>query len=345
MKDDEEVKRLVKRNDINPRDNKKRTPLHAAAFEGYDSTCSLLIVNKAEIDAKDNTGSTPLHYAAKNDKHMICRLLIAHKAKIDAKNDYGCTPLHAAAFKGSDLTCSLLLVNKAEIDAKDNNGSTPLHYAAQKGKQGICRLLIELGANIHLKGLEGKTPFEFANENGHYSICRIIKRKQTSNNRQSIPAIQTQAREAKKLATKNSHRFQVHDYSIKQMSKRMDKLENENEVLRAENEILRAAIEENHPGSLKRKAEHVNVLAAKKRKTIDKWPGYYRVKGTGKCPNCGIQSSRFRCKCCDKAFCTMKREANAKTCMQIHDNTEKKKAWIDEESEEKEVNEEEKEQE
>ncbi len=50
--------------DVNAKDERGRTPLHAAALNGYADTVETLIAAGADVNAKDERGQTPLHLAA-----------------------------------------------------------------------------------------------------------------------------------------------------------------------------------------------------------------------------------------------------------------------------------------
>src|ERR1035441_161234 len=74
------------------RDNFSWTPLHAAAFRGYEDIAEMLLANGADVNAKDQIDGTPLHYAADKGhkseehtselqslRHLVCRLLLEKK--------------------------------------------------------------------------------------------------------------------------------------------------------------------------------------------------------------------------------------------------------------------------
>jgi ankyrin repeat protein len=60
------------------RDGYGITPLHGAAFMGFQDMVELLLTNNADVNAKDVKGETPLQ-AAKMAKHQnIVELLLKH---------------------------------------------------------------------------------------------------------------------------------------------------------------------------------------------------------------------------------------------------------------------------
>ena len=50
--------------DVNAKDERGRTPLHAAALNGHADTVKALIAAGADVNGKDKRGQTPLHLAA-----------------------------------------------------------------------------------------------------------------------------------------------------------------------------------------------------------------------------------------------------------------------------------------
>ena len=52
-----------------------KTPLHWAAFHGYETLVSDMIKHGAYVDAKDKQGITPLRYAQLNNKISVCAIL------------------------------------------------------------------------------------------------------------------------------------------------------------------------------------------------------------------------------------------------------------------------------
>ena len=66
--------------DINSRDRANRTPLHLAALEGREQSCTVLIALTTNFEMRDNDGFTPLHLAAISGNYRIVRHLIMRGA-------------------------------------------------------------------------------------------------------------------------------------------------------------------------------------------------------------------------------------------------------------------------
>lgn len=68
--------------DVNPRDNKGRTPLHRAP--GYDAlaAASLLIESGADVNVKDEDRLTPIEWARREKSLSIAKLLDPHTSDL-----------------------------------------------------------------------------------------------------------------------------------------------------------------------------------------------------------------------------------------------------------------------
>jgi len=108
--------------------NPGETPLWCAVMAGnQDGVASLLSTTKDDINAKTSNGCTPLHMAAFYGYQDVAGLLLANGAAVNATNNTGDTPLHWAAGYGHQDIAGLLLANGAEVNATNNLGKTPLH--------------------------------------------------------------------------------------------------------------------------------------------------------------------------------------------------------------------------
>ncbi len=72
---------LERGDDLNVRDEHGRTPLHAAAEEGWAKYAAILIERGADIHQVDKDGDTPLDYAVFHEHQEITSLLRAHGAR------------------------------------------------------------------------------------------------------------------------------------------------------------------------------------------------------------------------------------------------------------------------
>ncbi|PCH53932.1 MAG: hypothetical protein COC21_05560 [Verrucomicrobiales bacterium] len=98
------------------------TPLHCAAYGGYNEVVELLIENGADVNAK------------------------IVNAKIENANDVnGMTPLHEATFGGYKEIAELLIAKGADVNAKSRFDGTPLDEAVRMKCTQIADLLRKHG--------------------------------------------------------------------------------------------------------------------------------------------------------------------------------------------------------
>lgn len=72
---------LDRGDDLNVQDEHGRTPMHAAAEEGWAHYAAILIERGADIHQVDKDGDTPFDYAVFHEHNEIATLLRAHGAR------------------------------------------------------------------------------------------------------------------------------------------------------------------------------------------------------------------------------------------------------------------------
>jgi hypothetical protein len=90
------------------------TPLHIAAYYGYQEIVALLLAAKAKVDSARADGATPLHLAANNGYVHIVQLLLAAGANKELCTKDGFTPLFIAQKRGHEELVKLLTSIPAE---------------------------------------------------------------------------------------------------------------------------------------------------------------------------------------------------------------------------------------
>jgi ankyrin repeat protein len=84
----------------------KRTPLHAAAGNGYVDCVQIMLryLNvPSNIDVIDNQGRTPLMLAVTNGHINVVQVLVEYTSQIDSTDKHMCTALHRAVSSFTDL--------------------------------------------------------------------------------------------------------------------------------------------------------------------------------------------------------------------------------------------------
>jgi ankyrin repeat protein len=176
------------RRTISPeKQNQLNEMLSDAAIEGKTKRVERLLKAGAQATATGKNGWTPLMAAAGNGNDETCRLLLGELERLDSdmredieKRDdtWGRTALMWAADGGHTEVCMLLLEKGADVNTGDKNaGRTPLMLAAWRGRTGTCRLLLEKGADIEMGNKSGKTALMHAAEFGSTETCRLLLEK------------------------------------------------------------------------------------------------------------------------------------------------------------------------
>src|ERR1035437_7692671 len=181
------VQALLKSNPdlVFSKDPQGATPLHFAAASDHMDVAQLLLAHHADVNARDNKGATSLHAAAYGHPD-VARLLLANKAAVNAKDGKGDTPLHYAAFGGHRDVAQLLLASKAEVNARDSEGDTPLHFAASSGHTDVVQFLLANNADVDAKDNKGQTPARWAAHNGYKNLAELLRQHGDENGSKEI---------------------------------------------------------------------------------------------------------------------------------------------------------------
>lgn len=116
--------------DPNHSDILRNSPLHMAAFYGYERIINLLVQNGAEVNATNEAGRTPLFNAVEADHVQAVEALLKNGADISKRySDKRYTVLHIAALDQRYEVSEALLEGGANIKVKDALGKKPIQYA------------------------------------------------------------------------------------------------------------------------------------------------------------------------------------------------------------------------
>lgn len=113
--DVEKVKNMIKRIDVNEKDENNWTPLIYAVIEGNLEIVKTLIKNNADLNVADEEGWTPLMLAIKEKHNDIIRELIKKGADVNIENTYGITAIMLAVNNEEEEIVKLLVDNKTTL--------------------------------------------------------------------------------------------------------------------------------------------------------------------------------------------------------------------------------------
>jgi ankyrin repeat protein len=146
--------------DVNVKDKEGLTPLHCAAYEGYEDIAALLLARGADVNAR--TASDPRPDSIPWERDLGFRL------------GPSVTPLHEAVAGWDPNVVGLLLAHGAEVNASDESGDTPLHYAAARTGRKVAEVLIAAGADVNARNKDGTTPLAIALRRGNVETARAL---------------------------------------------------------------------------------------------------------------------------------------------------------------------------
>ena len=146
-KDDEQsVAKLLKRVDVDARDENDYTALLLAAETGATRSVGTLLKAGADRDARDSFGRSAVYAAAVGGKdETVAKLLEAGASPTNADRD-GRGPFWAACATRDTKIAARLLQAGADVDEQDNNGVTALRYAVAHGNADVAEFLRAHGA-------------------------------------------------------------------------------------------------------------------------------------------------------------------------------------------------------
>jgi ankyrin repeat protein len=150
------------------------TPLVDAVKRGDEQVVRRLL-DRVDVNAVGGDGASALHWAAQQNAAAIADLLIRAGGKVDAANDYGVTPLSVACATGNSAVAKLLLAAGASPNRASDSGETPLIAAAGAGAAGAVEALVAAGADLETKEpSRGQTALMWGVAGRHRDVVRML---------------------------------------------------------------------------------------------------------------------------------------------------------------------------
>ncbi|XP_071396302.1 histone-lysine N-methyltransferase EHMT1a [Centroberyx affinis] len=153
----------------------KRTPLHAAAAEGHQEICHMLVQAGANLDTFDEEQRTPLMAACENSHLDTVKYLLRAGAAVGHKDIRGSTCLHLAAKRGHyDIVHHLLAKASKYINCQDNGGWTPITWAIEYKHKELVHVLLARGADVNIRDKEENVCLHWAALSGCDDVAQAL---------------------------------------------------------------------------------------------------------------------------------------------------------------------------
>lgn len=136
---------LLRKHDVDVRDQNRRTALFFAAIQGNEDFVELLLRFNPKIGAVDKFGSSPLYYAAAANHVGVIEMLAEKDADLNQQNRQGLTPLMVAASEGHLEAVQILVELKADSTVTDFTGRTAYDWAVRNKRRAVIRYLKSAG--------------------------------------------------------------------------------------------------------------------------------------------------------------------------------------------------------
>jgi len=139
-----------------------------------------LLIRKADLEARDNNGWTCLHHACRNGKTEVARFLISNTADPSSITGDQKTVLMLATIEGKyELVKELTKISavRKQVADKDALNITALHFAVKDGALEIAKLIVEFNGKVNAKDVDGKMPLTWACEHGKLDCAKFLAKK------------------------------------------------------------------------------------------------------------------------------------------------------------------------
>ncbi|XP_029294652.1 histone-lysine N-methyltransferase EHMT1a [Cottoperca gobio] len=153
----------------------KVTPLQAAAAEGHQEICHMLVQAGANLDMFDEQQRTPLMAACENNHLDTVKYLLRAGAAVSHKDIMGFTCLHLAAKLGHyDIIHHLLSKASKYINCQDDGGWTPITWAIEYKHKELVHLLLARGADVNIRDKEENVCLHWAALSGCEDVAQAL---------------------------------------------------------------------------------------------------------------------------------------------------------------------------
>ena len=169
----EEIRGLLKSEDVNQIDPNGRSALMFASRAGNVELVNLLLTKDANINQADKSGVTALMLASIAGNVEIVNLLLTKHANINKADNSGVTALMLASQAGNVEVIKLLLKSGAEVNQADSEGNTPIMYTKNIRNADVIKLLLNSGADVNQADNFNGTVLMLACSNNNLELAKL----------------------------------------------------------------------------------------------------------------------------------------------------------------------------
>lgn len=168
-------------------DSSGGSPLHLAAAIGSTHLVKLLLDRGVDVNCRNDKGETPLHAATdghiggeehgENPPHLrAVEMLLNAGAEIDPIDCLGRTPLMCAVWYNNSAAVELLCKRGANANTVRYDSYFPLYVASQNGNDEVVHTLLNAGAihNMREAAESCSTALMIAAQNNNASVCQVL---------------------------------------------------------------------------------------------------------------------------------------------------------------------------
>jgi len=152
------------------------------AVKNCDLKKTKKLLKKVDVNIRDNNYRTPIFYAVRNCKPQFIKYLISRGAKVNVYDKESLTPLIYAIMRRDTKIVKLLIQHGAKIKQEDFTEVSPLLAAVSLNEVEVVKILLKAGANPNevavIEGFTGVyviTPLDIAEKKGYKSIAKILR--------------------------------------------------------------------------------------------------------------------------------------------------------------------------
>ncbi|KAG1957473.1 60 kDa lysophospholipase [Pimephales promelas] len=137
--------------DISCGDERRRTPLHVAAGEGYERTVHFLLQQGADVNAVDRDGITPLRDAIYAKSLEVVKLLVSAGACLETSSEELGAEMCYLASLGDTEQMEAFKTAGVSLNVSDVHGRTPLHVAVCTNQPEVVKFCISNGSDLEVR--------------------------------------------------------------------------------------------------------------------------------------------------------------------------------------------------